>query len=321
MHRFAAAPTLRWGPPSRVLARSSAARWKTASRSCLPFPSSFANDGHYRLFCSRPSNVQIIESVSEMRQARKQMGEKCVGFVPTMGALHEGHLSLAREASSECDEVVVSIFVNPTQFAPGEDLDKYPRDLDGDIKKLSDVEKVTTVFFPSVQEMYPQDGADVFVGVDNIEDRLAEGQCRPGHFRGVATVVTKLFNIVQPTKAYFGQKDGGQCILIRKVVEELKIDTKIQVVPTKREEDGLAMSSRNMYLSDEERPHAAVLFKALKSMEQEYSEGLHSAGHLLDVGKSVISEDNKTSLLYLDVSYADNGKPLENDEIELAIAP
>jgi len=197
-----------------------------------------------------------------------EMEGKIVGFVPTMGALHAGHISLVQEASKACDEVITSIFVNPTQFAEGEDLDQYPRDLDGDIKKLSSVPKLTTVFHPPIAEMYPEDGAKVFVGLDELENSLREGQSRPGHFRGVATVVTKLFNLVQPHKAYFGQKDGAQCIVIKRIVRELLMNTEVNVVPTMREEDGLAMSSRNLYLSAENRPFATTLYKALKAVEK-----------------------------------------------------
>lgn len=192
-------------------------------------------------------------------------GGKTIGFVPTMGALHEGHLSLIRRAKDECDVTVVSIFVNPTQFAIGEDFDRYPRDIDGDLKKLSSL-KVDAVFTPDDGEMYPE-GFSTSINIGPIGEILC-GASRPGHFNGVATVVAKLFNIVMPDRAYFGQKDYQQAVIVKKLVKELNFDIDIIVCPTVREPDGLAMSSRNIYLSQEERKAAAVLYRALKDGEE-----------------------------------------------------
>lgn len=185
---------------------------------------------------------------------------KSVGFVPTMGALHEGHLTLMRRAKGDCDLVVASIFVNPLQFAPGEDFERYPRDTNRDLPLASEA-GVDALFLPAVEEMYPQ-GFDVIVDVPALGSVL-EGAHRPGHFRGVATVVTKLLNIVQPDRAYFGQKDFQQLLLIDRLVHDLNLQTSVTLVPTVREPDGLALSSRNVYLSSDERQAAPVLYRVL----------------------------------------------------------
>jgi pantoate--beta-alanine ligase len=211
--------------------------------------------------------MKIITSISEMH-ARAESARKSgttVGFVPTMGFLHEGHLSLMRRAREECDVVVVSIFVNPTQFGPNEDLDRYPRDADGDRAKCERA-GVDVLFMPEAKEVYPEKPC-VFVDVEGITDIL-EGAIRPGHFRGVATIVAKLFNIVQPQKAYFGQKDFQQGAVIKRMVKGLNLDVRVVVLPTVREADGLAMSSRNSYLKGEERTRAAVLYRALRAGEE-----------------------------------------------------
>lgn len=188
------------------------------------------------------------------------MHGRSVGFVPTMGALHEGHLSLVRMCREENDIAVVSIYVNPTQFGPSEDLSRYPRDLEGDCEKLKK-ENVDILFLPDDSLMYPE-GFSTYVEVEGLSQRLC-GAFRPGHFRGVATVVTKLFTIVGPTRAYFGRKDFQQTLIIRKLVRDLNLGVEVAPCPTVREADGLAMSSRNRYLSQEERSAAAVIYRCL----------------------------------------------------------
>jgi pantoate--beta-alanine ligase len=211
--------------------------------------------------------MKIITTLSEMQYCADtfRRAGKTIGFVPTMGFLHEGHVSLMRRARQECDIVVVSIFVNPTQFGPNEDLDRYPRDEAGDRAKC-EAAGVDVLFMPKASGMYP-DAPSIFVTVEGISDVL-EGAIRPGHFRGVATVVAKLFNIVKPHKAFFGQKDYQQCAVIRRMVNGLNMDVDVVVLPTVREPDGLAMSSRNSYLSADDRRKAAVIHRALSAAEQ-----------------------------------------------------
>ncbi|MBI5739203.1 MAG: pantoate--beta-alanine ligase [Nitrospirae bacterium] len=206
--------------------------------------------------------MQTIRAIKEMQalSTRLRSEGKSIGFVPTMGALHEGHLSLLRRSKDENVFTAVSIFVNPTQFGPQEDFNKYPRDLDGDLDKLSPL-KVDAVFFPDAGEMYPE-GFSTSIQIGHIGEILC-GASRPGHFNGVATVVSKLFNIVMPHRAYFGQKDFQQTAVIRKLVRELNFDIDVNVCPTVRETDGLAMSSRNAYLTKEQRKAAAILFRSL----------------------------------------------------------
>ncbi len=199
--------------------------------------------------------MKVVETIADMRRLRHRLAEP-VGFVPTMGYFHEGHLSLVRQARAENPSVVVSIFVNPTQFGPREDFDSYPRDPQRDLTMLRE-EKADIVFTPSAAEMYPP-GFRSWVEVGKLTERL-EGASRPGHFRGVATVVAKLFNIVQPTRAYFGQKDAQQVVVIRRMVVDLNMNVEIVTLPTVREPDGLAMSSRNTYLNSEQRQAATIL--------------------------------------------------------------
>ncbi len=214
--------------------------------------------------------MKVVETISEMKRLRLGLTEP-VGFVPTMGYLHEGHLALGRRARAENATVVYSIFVNPTQFGPREDFGKYPRAPEVDLAML-EKEKTDVVFMPTSEEMYPA-GSNTWVTVEKVTERL-EGAIRPGHFRGVATVCTKLFNIVQPTKAYFGQKDAQQAVVIKKMIADLNMNLEIVVVPTVREPDGLAMSSRNVYLNSEERRAATVLYKALTLAQQLYLNGI-----------------------------------------------
>jgi len=209
--------------------------------------------------------MRIIKNIKEMQATSMGLLRegKTIGFVPTMGALHEGHLSLLRAAKKDNDIVVVSIFVNPLQFGPGEDFERYPRDLEGDSEKLRK-EGVDILFFPDMREMYPSDFR-TYVEVEGLSEKLC-GAFRPGHFRGVATVVTKLFNIVKPSRAYFGAKDYQQTVIIKRLVNDLNMDIEVIVCPTVREPDGLAMSSRNLYLNPEERRAALVIYRTLQEV-------------------------------------------------------
>src|SRR3989338_7731944 len=207
--------------------------------------------------------IRIVRKTSEMQSLSSKVKRegRTIGFVPTMGYLHDGHLSLMRRARKDNDLVVLSIFVNPIQFGPHEDYKKYPRDFKKD-ERLAKGAGVDVLFYPAVKEVYP-DGYSTYVEVDTLSNVLC-GTSRPGHFKGVTTVVTKLFNIVQPDTAYFGQKDAQQTIIIQKMVHDLNMGLKIKVMPIVREKDGLAMSSRNVYLSKEERRDAVVLFSSLQ---------------------------------------------------------
>lgn len=223
---------------------------------------------------------------------------KAIGFVPTMGALHEGHLSLVKQSKKENDITVVSIFVNPIQFGPKEDLKKYPRDIKRDTKKLSSL-GVDISFIPESDEMYP-DGFSTSVDVGDIGKILC-GASRPGHFNGVATVVAKLFNIVMPHRAYFGQKDFQQTIVIKKLAEELNFDIDIVVCPTVREPDGLAMSSRNTYLSQKERNAARILFKALRHGENLVKNNIYDASEVRKEINAVIKSEPLADVEYIDI--------------------
>ncbi|HET7347328.1 MAG TPA: pantoate--beta-alanine ligase, partial [Acidobacteriaceae bacterium] len=217
---------------------------------------------------------------------------------PTMGALHEGHLSLIRAARAACDVVVATIFVNPKQFGPTEDFAKYPRTFDADCDLLR-AEEVDILFAPAVDEMYPP-GATTFVEVAEISDRL-DGVSRPGHFRGVATVVAKLFNIVAPDRAFFGQKDAAQVAILRRMVRDLNFPLEIVVCPIVREPDGLAMSSRNGYLSADDRHRALILSRTLRHIEQQIATGVTSAAALIATGLGVLAQQPSARLDYLRV--------------------
>ena len=236
-----------------------------------------------------------------------------VGFVPTMGYLHEGHLALVKQARVETATVIVSIFVNPTQFGHGEDLATYPRDINRDIELLQH-ERADVVFTPSSEEIYPP-GFSSWVDIEQVIETL-EGASRPGHFRGVATVVAKLFNIVQPTRAYFGQKDAQQATVIRKMVSDLNMNLEVVVVPTVRESDGLAMSSRNIYLITEERQAATVLFKALSLARELWLGGEKDAEKIRQQMASVIQEEPLARVDY--ISVADNETLQELNTIDQA---
>ena len=234
---------------------------------------------------------------------------KTLGFVPTMGALHAGHLSLVRSAQARCRATAVSIFVNPLQFGPTEDLDKYPRPLERDAAMLEEL-GVDLLFLPSVEEMYPP-GATTYVVVDELSNRL-DGASRPGHFRGVTTVVTKLFEIVRPECAFFGQKDAAQVAVLRKMVRDLDMDVQLVVCPIVREPDGLAMSSRNVYLTPEQRRQSLVLHRALMRVQLAADRGERSAPALRALGLQVIAEEPAARLDYLVIVHPDTLEPLDD---------
>ncbi len=257
--------------------------------------------------------MKIAESISDVRRRRRELQEP-VGLVPTMGYLHEGHLSLVRRAKEECASVVVSIFVNPTQFGPHEDLAAYPRDIPRDLQMLREIE-VDLVWTPTNQTMYPI-GYQTWVTVEQVTQRL-EGEHRPGHFKGVTTVVAKLFNVVQPQRAYFGQKDAQQAAVIRRMVSDLNIPVEVVVCPTVRESDGLAMSSRNVYLSEEERRAAVVLFRALTAAKAAFESGERDAGSLRKLMMDVLLQEPLARVQY--VSCA-NPETLEEHSGEFSSA-
>ena len=232
----------------------------------------------------------VVQTVAEVKNECKRLraGGKTLGLVPTMGALHEGHISLVRMARASCDFVAVSIFVNPTQFGPKEDFTKYPRNLERDCQILEQA-GADLVFVPSVEEMYPA-GATTIVEVTGLSDRL-DGASRPGHFRGVATVVSKLFHIFTPDRAFFGQKDAAQVAVLHKMVRDLLFGVQIEVCPTVREADGLAMSSRNAYLSAEQRRQALVLSRALRTIEGLVRQGEKDSGKLTAAALRVFGEE------------------------------
>lgn len=249
--------------------------------------------------------------------ARKHRREdKTIGLVPTMGALHEGHLSLVREARRMCDVVIVSVFVNPTQFAPGEDFEHYPRDLAQDAAKLTDY-NVDYIFAPSPEEIYPK-GFSTYVTVETLSDQL-EGAARPGHFRGVATVLTILFNTIRPEFAFFGQKDAQQAVIVKRLVRDLVFETEIVILPTVREESGLALSSRNAYLSDEERRAAAVLRRALARAEEMYNDGERSAKRIIEAVRGEAETESLVRLQYLNVTDADTLEKLDKLDDHVAL--
>ena len=248
-----------------------------------------------------------------MSVARKLRREenRTIGLVPTMGALHEGHLSLIHEARAMCDVVVVSIFVNPTQFGAGEDFGAYPRDLTADSGLLTEY-NVDYVFAPTTEEIYPPDFS-TFVTVEGLSEQL-EGASRPGHFRGVTTIVAMLFNIVRPHFAFFGQKDAQQSVIVKQMVRDLAFDTEIVVLPIVREETGLAMSSRNEYLSDEQRQSATVLSRALSQARVAYEDGEDSAARLIELVRSIIAREPVARIDYVSVNDAESLETLDRIE-------
>lgn len=250
-----------------------------------------------------------VSTVADLRAARAAF--PTLGFVPTMGFLHEGHLSLVRRARAECGAVAVSIFVNPMQFAANEDLSTYPRDLDRDLALLAGA-GADLVFIPPPSEVYPS-GFSTRIEITGVTEPL-EGAVRPGHFAGVATVVAKLFNIVQPTAAYFGQKDAQQVAVIQRMVRDLDLPVTVVVAPTVREPDGLAMSSRNAYLNTEQRAAAVVLYRALMAAQAAYGQGQRQAGALRAVMLEVLAAEPIAEVDY--VSVADPLTLHELDAVE-----
>jgi len=246
--------------------------------------------------------MKVIETIAEMKRLRLEIAEP-VGFVPTMGYLHEGHLSLVRHARAENSSVVVSIFVNPTQFGPHEDFGSYPRDTQRDLAML-EKEGTDVVFMPSAAEMYPSQFSS-WVEVGKITERL-EGATRPTHFRGVTTVVAKLFNIVQPTTAYFGQKDAQQATVIKKMVADLDMNLEVITLPTVREPDGLAMSSRNTYLNPQERQAALVLYQSLTLAQQLYTSGERDAEKIRQEMLALIKKQPLANIDYVSIANAES---------------
>jgi pantoate--beta-alanine ligase len=258
---------------------------------------------------------QRMSSVA--RKIRREQ-DRTIGLVPTMGALHQGHLSLVREARRMCDVVVVSVFVNPAQFAPGEDYERYPRDLTKDTALLTDY-NVDYIFAPTAEEIYPR-GFASYVNVEKLSDQL-EGGSRPGHFRGVATIVTILLNTVRPDFAFFGQKDAQQALIIRRLVRDLAFDTEIVILPTVREDSGLAISSRNLYLNQEEQSSAAIIHQALNRAKTAYKEGERSASRLEILVRSTIELEPRARVDYVQVVDAESLEHLERiDERPVLIA-
>jgi pantoate--beta-alanine ligase len=253
--------------------------------------------------------------MSVARRLRREEN-RTIGFVPTMGALHEGHLSLIHEARAMCDVVVVSVFVNPAQFGPAEDFNSYPRDLTRDAALLAEY-NVDYVFAPTVEEIYPP-GFSTYVTVEGLSDQL-EGASRPEHFRGVTTVVSILLNVVKPDFAFFGQKDAQQAILIKRMVRDLAFSAEIVVVPIVREDSGLAMSSRNNYLDDDQRRSATVLNRALSKAREAFEEGEHSAARLIEVVRAAIEGEPLARIDYVSVNDAETLEKLEKIEDRTAL--
>jgi pantoate--beta-alanine ligase len=254
--------------------------------------------------------MKVVDTIAEMKKLRAKVAEP-VGFVPTMGYLHDGHLSLVKQAKEENSTVITSIFVNPTQFGPSEDFESYPRDFPRDLAML-DERGVEFVFMPSTKEMYPE-GYNTWVDVDKVTERL-EGASRLTHFRGVTTVVAKLLNILEPTRGYFGQKDAQQLIVIKKMVKDLNMNVEIVACPTVREPDGLAMSSRNKYLKLDERKAAAVLYQSLKLAQQLWSQGEKDAEKIRQKMTELIQGQPLAHIDY--ISIADNETLEELKEIK-----
>jgi pantoate--beta-alanine ligase len=260
--------------------------------------------------------VETIEKIRTIISKAKSAGKK-IGFVPTMGALHEGHFSLIRAAKKQCGFVVVSIFVNPTQFGPGEDIDKYPRPFDADIKACKSL-GVDVVFAPSVEQMYPAKNL-TWVDVEKLTESLC-GKSRPGHFRGVATVCAKLFNIVQPDIAFFGQKDAQQAVVVQQMVADLNMPLKIVVCPTVREQDGLAMSSRNAYLTAGQRKDAALLYAALQKAEVFIAAGERKSETIVGEMEKILKISKQIKIEYISIVDARTLDGLDEAKGKILIA-
>lgn len=261
--------------------------------------------------------MQIIKSPNKLTSTIKSLKKrgKSIGFVPTMGALHEGHVSLIKKARKENDIVVLSIFVNPTQFGPKEDYKKYPRNLSRD-SAIAKKAGVDIIFAPVVKEMYPlahrssQSEGGTYVE-ETALSKILEGKIRPGHFRGVTTVVLKLFNIVQPNISYLGQKDYQQAVIIKKMVKDLNLDTKIKVLPTVREKDGLAMSSRNAYLNKEQRKTATVLYRSLMEAKRLINNSLKDISELKKLIKKTINQEPSAKIDYIEIRDPETLQPVK----------
>jgi len=253
--------------------------------------------------------MKTITKIGEMRSAVKALKSqgKTIGFVPTMGYLHEGHLSLVRESIKKADSTVVSVFINPAQFGPTEDFEDYPRDMKRD-SEILEKEGVDYLFVPEVKEMYPE-GYKTYVEVCGFQDRLC-GRSRPGHFRGVSTVVLKLFNIVNPDFSFFGQKDAQQAIILEKMVQDLDLEVKIEILPIIREEDGLALSSRNTYLNTEERRAALVLSESLGEAQKMIEKGEKDVESIISRMKEIIKGEPLAKIDYIEIVDMDNLNPL-----------
>jgi pantoate--beta-alanine ligase len=263
--------------------------------------------------------MRVCHTIDEIRAAGRAARRegKSLGLVPTMGALHEGHLSLMRAAKAQCDLVVASIFVNPLQFGPNEDLGQYPRKFERD-RELLKQEGVNFIFAPRVEEMYPA-GTVTHVNVEGLSDKLC-GRSRPGHFRGVTTVVAKLFNIVEPDRAYFGQKDAAQATIIRRMVRDLNIPVQVVVCPIVREPDGLAMSSRNAYLDAQQRKSALVLRRSLTTVQERFDQGERTVPALIEAGMQVFAAVSSVRLDYFEIVDPATLDPVDDLSLQALVA-
>ena len=263
--------------------------------------------------------MQLIKHLSEMRNHLNRIEKgKSIGFVPTMGHLHEGHLSLIKRARQDCDEVVVSIFVNPIQFGAGEDYHRYPRDLSRDIE-LCKKEGADVVFAPSREEMYPN-GYSTFVKVEGELSSTLEGSSRPGHFQGVCTILAKLFNVISPDFSYFGEKDYQQALVVKRLVRDLNFNTRIVVLPTIREKDGLAVSSRNSYLNKEERCAATVVHQSLEKAKQLIKEGMRDPELVVSEMEDLIKAESLAEIDYVAVVDPETLRKVERIGKEVLVA-
>ncbi len=263
--------------------------------------------------------MRILSRIAEMKAVVQELKaqSKSVGFVPTMGFLHEGHLSLVRECRKSADATVVSIFVNPLQFSPKEDFKDYPRDLDRD-KRLLEGERVDFLFHPEAEEMYPE-GYRTTVEVEGLQDKLC-GRSRPGHFKGVTTVVLRFFNIVQPDLAFFGQKDAQQALILKKMAKDLNLNVEIRVLPIVRDQDGLALSSRNMYLNGRERQAALVLIRSLAQAKLMFEAGERRAESIIARMKDMISREPLARIDYVEVVNLEELDPIETIDRDVLVA-
>lgn len=263
--------------------------------------------------------MEILKTIKDARSYINELKKQgnTIGLVPTMGYFHDGHLELMKSSIKKGHETIVSLFINPTQFGPAEDFDNYPKDLQRDLY-LAEKIGVRAIFMPAIKDMYPE-GYKTYVEVEGLSSVLC-GEHRPIHFKGVATVVLKLFNIIQPHEAFFGQKDGQQVIIIKKMLQDLDLDISIEVVSTVREKDGLAMSSRNAYLSPAERQAAPILYQTLKLLEEMILKGERKVSLLIDAGKDNILKEPLADLQYVSIKSTDNLSDLEELKGEFMIA-